>query len=180
MLWCTSSISYCVRKVTSRPHDALHINDMMFLNVFPHSRIAQKQGSGFLGQSTSIVGNQVTPHLLLQQLPSTHYSLQLAINHHLNWSTYIIMLSSNVYTEEEPFKEEQSLHKNVKIVTKMIVSNCFPKNPKLAISLFPIINVEWTSKSKKGGSRIFTVPWWHEELLSGITKSTIDCSKSAR
>ena len=57
---------------------------MILLHILPHSRIAQKQGSGFLGQSTSIVGNQVTPHLLLQQLPSTHYSLQLAINHHLN------------------------------------------------------------------------------------------------
>ena len=157
----------------------------MLLHILPHSKIAQKQGSGFLGQSTSIVGNQVTPHLLLQQLPSTHYSLQLAINHHLNWSTYIIMLSSNVYTEEEPFKNKAYI-KNVKIVTKMIVNNGFPKNRKLAIS--PCRRVSGISyyqcrmnkQKQKGGLRIFTVPWWHGELLSGITESTIDCSKSAR
>ena len=160
----------------------------MLLHILPHSRIAQKQGSGFLGQSTSIVGNQVTPHLLLQQLPSTHYSLQLAINHHLNWSTYIIMLSSNVYTEEEPFKEEQSLHKKCKNCHKNDCEQWFPYKSKTGNSplqtcvwnFLSIINVEWTSKSKKEGSRIFTVPWWLEELLSGITESTIDCSKSAR
>ena len=145
MLWCTSStfsISYFVSKVTSKTaYGALHINDMMLLHILPHSRIAQKQGSGFLGQSTSIVGNQVTPHLLLQQLPSTHYSLQLAINHHLNWSTYIIMLSSNVYTEEEPFKEEQSLHKKCKNCHKNDCEQWFPYKSKTGNS--PLQTCVW-------------------------------------